>query len=444
MNASKPRLAIVSSYNICCALAYYASALKDLLEPAFNVEIIDLKTSELLRQEGESYKKLSEAYIDQLCTRLQEFDLVNVHLELGIFGTSCELIMSRIIKICQSSGRLILTVHTIDYKDLQSGHGYIYQQIMNSLKHRPPSNPYHLIAHLPHEKELLKKHFDFDNVTDFPLIYLTNERRKYFLQSRNPSIWKKQFGLCEQDITIGVFGLLSQHKNYLHALKTLNILPLNYKLLIIGEAHHMSIKERQVDPVIQEMVSYIDQHPSLVERVIFTGKRDDAKYYEDVANIDFVLLPSFEVRQSGSATLSNALELSCAILKSNTYNAREYEIYFPNCFEIFDIGNYYETRNKILAFDKAKIVNLRQRVDLYSEVQLQKIYSTIYDSMKTHIPVAYSVVETLLRSLKKQTPLNLTAKLLNGYGPIRSIFNLMPSPIKSVLRKVKKNLSPSR
>jgi hypothetical protein len=64
--------------------------------------------------------------------------------------------------------------------------------------------------------------------------------------------------------------------------------------------------------------------------------------------------------------------------------------------------------------------------------------------MKTHIPVAYSAVETLFRSLKKQTPLNLTAKLLNGYGPIRSIFNLMPSPIKSVLRKVKKNLSPSR
>jgi len=443
MSTTKPRLAIVSSYNICCALAYYAAALKDLLEPVFNIEIIDLKTSELLRQEGESYKKLSEAYIDQLCERLREFDVVNVHLELGIFGADCETIMSRIIKICQSSGRLILTVHTIDYKDLQKGHGYIYQQVMNSLKHRPASNPFHLIAHLPQEKELLRKHFAFDNVTDFPLIYLTNERRAHFLQSRNSSIWKKQFGLSEQDITIGVFGLLSQHKNYVHALKTLNILPSNYKLLVIGEAHHMSIKERQVDPVIQEMVSYIDTHPSLVERVIFTGKRDDAKYYEDLANIDFVLLPSFEVWQSGSATLSNALELSCATLKSNTYNAREYEIYFPNCFEVFDIGNYYETRNKILTFDKTKITNLRQRVDLYSEVQLQKIYSNIYESMKTHIPVAYKPI-ALFESIKNGTPRDLTNKLINGCGPIRRIFNLMPTPVQSALKKIKKSLTSSR
>ena len=170
----KPSLAIVSSHNINCALAHYAGALKDFLNPTFNVEIIDLKTSQLLRQEGENYQKMSEAHIDQLCVRLQEFDIVNVHLELGLYGTSTESILSRILKICRASGRLILTVHTIDYKGAHNGHSHVYQQIMQALKQRPSSNPFHLITHLPQESALIEKMYAINNVTDFPLLFLTN------------------------------------------------------------------------------------------------------------------------------------------------------------------------------------------------------------------------------------------------------------------------------
>ncbi len=435
MKAAKPRLAIVSSHKICCALAYYAEALKDFLSPAFDVEIIDLKTSELLRQEGKNYEKISEAHIDQLCMKLQDFDVVNVHLELGIFGTETNLITSRILKICQAAGRLIFTVHTIDYKQ-NGGHAPVYWQIMQALKQRPSSNPFHVITHLPHENKLIQEHFEITNVSDFPLIYLTNERRRHFLQTHNPNVWKQQFGLKEEDVTIGVFGLLSEHKNYLHALRTLKLLPANYKLLIIGEAHHMSIKERQVDPVIQEMMTYLDAHPGVADRVVFTGKRDDAKYYEDLANVDFVLLSSFEVGQSGSATFSNALELSCATLKSNTYNCREYDIYFPNCFEAFDIGNYYETRDKILNFDKAKIANLRKRADLFSEVQLRQMYMTIYESMKECSPIDLS----WSRAAKGMVLADLSAKMANR-SFIKAIFQRMPSPIQSLLRKVKQKIS---
>lgn len=422
----KPSLAIVSSHNINCALAHYADALKDFLNPAFNVEIIDLKTSQLLRQEGENYQEMSEAHINQLCARLQEFDLVNVHLELGLYGTSTESILSRIVKICQASGRLILTVHTIDYKEAHTGHSHVYQQIMQALKQRPSSNPFHLITHLPQESALIEKMYAINNATDFPLLFLTNERRKKFQQSRNPNVWKKQFGFKEEDITIGMFGLLSAHKNYLHALRTLNLLPAHYKLLIVGEAHHMNIKEWKVDPVIQEMVSYLDDHPALVDRVVFTGRLDDAKYFEDLANIDFVLLPSFEVGQSGSSTLSIGLELSCAILKSNTSNTPGYETYFPNCFETFDIGNYYETKHKILYFDKTKLSNLNKKLESFSEVQLRQIYMNIYESMKATVPIQLS-----WKPLK--TPPTPPTRSL----PARIILKVLPKPVKSILRKLR-------
>lgn len=428
MNTSKPRMAIVSSHKICCPLAYYADALKEFLDPSFDVEIIDLKTSELLRQEGVQYQKLSDAYIDQLCTKLRAFDVVNIHLEMGLYGTVPELIVSRIIKLCQASGRLILTVHTIDYK-AEGGHASFYRQIMQSLKKRVDSNPFHLIAHLPQEGALLKKHFEIPHVSDFPLIFLTDARRRYFEQLRNPTIWKKQFGFKENDVTIGVFGIISPHKNYLHALRTLNILPVNYKLLIIGEAHHMNIKEWQVDSSIQEMVSYLDSHAALANRVFFTGRRDDAKYYEDLVNVDFVLLPSFEVGQSGSATLCNAFELSCAIVKSNNLNSREYEKYFPSCFEVFDIGNYYETKDKILNFDRNKIANLRHRAGLFSEVQLRQMYMSIYESMKSYTPVPLSSTVTMEQSLKKK----MFRSLL-----IKTIFHRLPLPAQLFLKKLKK------
>lgn len=435
MSSSKPRLAIVSSHNICCPLAYYADALKEFLSPAFDVEIIDLKTS-LLRMEGKNYEALSAAYIDEISHKLREFDLVNVHLELGIFGTVPELIAERVIQLCQAAGRLLLTVHTIDYNE-KGGHAHLYQKIMQSLKERPVSNPFHLIAHLPQENLLLRKHFALENVSDFPLIYLSNERRAFFQQSRNQTVWKKQFGFKEEDLVIGVFGLLSPHKYYLHALKTLKLLPDHYKLLIIGEAHHMNIKCWKVDPVIEEMTSFLDQNPSLANRLFFAGRRPDANYYEDVANCDYVLLSSFEVNQSGSATFSNALELSCATLKSNTANAREYNIYFPDCFEVFDVGNHYETKDKILHFNKAKVENLRKRIDLFSEVQLRELYLKIYEPMKTSSPVPLKKSPLIFSFSEQPSSPNLSRKASGGAWPVRTLFNLLPPPCRALVRKAK-------
>ena len=439
MSSSKPRLAIVSSHNICCALAYYADALKEFLTPIFDVQILDLKTTQLLRQEGNNYLKMSEEHIDQLCIKLSTFDVVNVHLELGIFGTSVELIVSRILKLCRASGRLIFTVHTIDYKGASTEHAYAYQKIINSLKQRPQTNPFYLITHLPQETDLIKNIYKIDNIMDFPLIYLTNERRNHFRQTRNPDIWKKQFGFQNEDIIIGMFGLISPHKNYLHALRTLRLLPSNYKLLIIGEAHHMSIKEWQVDPIIQEMMSHLDAHPVLADRVVFAGSRDDSKYYEDLANIDFVLLPSFEVGQTGSATFSNALELSCAILKSNTMNRREYEKYFPNCFESFDIGNQYETKHKILHFDKEKIMNLKNKINQFSEIQLREMYLKIYDSMKECNPVDLSTSSAKIQDKIGEAIYTMPSKPL-----IKKIFKSLPLPLQTWLKKIRNDLRTPR
>ncbi|MGH2612628.1 MAG: glycosyltransferase, partial [Rhabdochlamydiaceae bacterium] len=363
MNLPKPRLAIVCSYKTSCTNAYYADALIHFLESAFEVEVLDLRSFQLLRLEGSLYYQKSEAYLNELCQKLQQFDIVNVHLELGLFGTRIEDMTRRIQKICQASKRLILTMHRLDVDDGE--HAQSYAAILQSLKNRPSSNPFHVIVHLPRERTIIEEMYSIKNISDFPVIFLTDKRREHFQQMRNPNVWKKQFGLSDNDITIGFFGLLNPYKNYSHALKTLKLLPSHYKLLIVGEAPPAGIKTWQVDPTIQEILSYLDNNPTLQDRVIFTGRRDDSQFNEDLANIDFVLIPYFEVGQSASASLSNALEVCCPILMSKTFNCREYEMYFPDCFETFDIGNYYETKNKILNFNRKKTQNLKVRLSQY-------------------------------------------------------------------------------
>jgi hypothetical protein len=383
LEQSKPRLAIVCSHNISCATAYYALALRDFLMAIFDVEIIDLKSLELLQKEGESYRVKSENYIDEICLKLQEFDVVNLHCELGLFGTSEKDIIPRILRISQASKRLIMTMHRLDIDQEKPGHAAVYSKILQSLKQRLASNPFHILVHLPRERGWINILYDIEHVTDFPVIFLTNKRREFFQKKRNPTQWKKQFSLKESDKTIGIFGLLSPYKSYSHALRLLRLLPVQYKLMIIGETAPSRIREWQIDPVIQEITSYLDTHPELADRVIFTGRRDDEQFNEDLANIDFALLPYFEVGQSASAALSNILEMGCATVMSNTFNCKEYQTYFPDCFEVFDIGNYYEAKNKILNFDQNKLLNLKKRLDLYSEVQIQQIYDGIYKSMKS-------------------------------------------------------------
>jgi len=424
---SKPRLAIVSSKNATCANAYFSNALRGFLDTVFDVEIIDLKSYQLLLKDGLAYQQQADVHIDEICRKLQEFDFVNVQLELSLFGRKNEQILPRVRKICQASNRLLVSLHRLD---ITGGNAAIYRTILELLKKRPATNPFHILVHLPREKILLEEIYGIKQVTDFPVIFLKDAERERFQTMRNRNAWKKQFGLKEEDITIGVFGILSGYKNYTHALKTIETLPDAYKLLIVGETWPGNIKELQVDPVVQEITSYIDNHPKLADRVIFTGKRPHDAFNDDLANIDFVLIPYFEVGQSASATLSNALELVCPVVMSNTLNCKEYEVYFPACFEIFDIGNHYETKQKIISFDKNKIVNLKKQISLYSEEEIRKVYLKVYDEMSMRAPV----------------PLPLTAPFPDLSNKIirsslaKAAFKLMPPPIKSLLRKLKRDL----
>jgi hypothetical protein len=62
-----------------------------------------------------------------------------------------------------------------------------------------------------------------------------------------------------------------------------------------------------------------------------------------------VVFPYLEVGQSASGPISQALELGCRIIASRTHTFLEFAEYHKNAVEFFDIGNYLELAERIVA-----------------------------------------------------------------------------------------------
>lgn len=443
--AVRPRLAIISSYGETCANASYAKALEEALGIKFDVEVLNLQSTSLMRLPGEDNVKTADQYIDSLCQRLKDFDLINLHLESCLYGNNLQQASERIIRLCNAAERLIVTVHKIYLDAEDKVHAKIDEEIINTIKRRADPNSYHFIVHVPREKELFKRKFGVDNVTDYPCLFMSETQRRYYKAKNNPVAWKKSIGLSSEDITIGRFGLLNDYKDHTIALKLLKILPQKYKVIYVGGAHPQNIKQRAIDPVIKDITDYLDKNPDISDRVIFMGSGiSDEVYHTALCNIDVVLVPHFETYQSASAVTSVALELCRPIIASYNFTFMEYAKYFPDCFEFFNMGNHYEIKYKILNFDKNKLINLEHYAQQFTLDKLVDIYSTIYSGMKCskHTPILHDPdlnnrIAAILRPANNEIQVN---QAVNQLSPIRQVYNRLPEAVKVPLRNLKKAL----
>ncbi|HEX3991349.1 MAG TPA: hypothetical protein VHX39_09280 [Acetobacteraceae bacterium] len=179
---------------------------------------------------------------------------------------------------------------------------------------------------------------------------------------------------------IGSFGFLSPYKGFETALRALHYLPEDYHLLIFGGVHPQAIKREQViDPYIQTLLDeahigqsildtmnvkgtplslnldaaskdLLSRHPDdLYRRVHFLGVHNDEAFMRAMVLCDMVVLPYLEVGQSSSGPIAMALEMGCRVLASRTLAFLQFARYHPNQIEFFDIGNYAELADLILA-----------------------------------------------------------------------------------------------
>lgn len=420
------RMAIISSYNESCGNASYTEVLRKEFSKYCDVDILSLPQG-LLHGKYTRVVKKADEYIDDMCSKLREYDYINVQFESGLFGNTRKEIIRRFSKIVANSNNIIVTMHRVDlpgavitknviklvlklhladaYRAAKHNHyTNLYVDVVNIVKKKGKYGS--IIVHTKRERNNLNIVFGYENVSDFPITFLNAEKRKRTRTEEDRNNFLQSYGFDADDIVIGLFGFISEYKGTETAIKALNYLPSNYKIAIFGKQHPMSIQENTpIDNYLKSLIALVEsQHIplqdefdikiaaeiqankvnnatekdtirksmeeklalSLDKRVRFEGELDDDQFIDALYGCDFAVLPYMETNQSGSGVAALVVETKVKSLFSNSKAFGELQQYYPNCFEMFDIGNYLELANKIKNYKVDYSANIDQCTTLYN------------------------------------------------------------------------------
>jgi glycosyltransferase involved in cell wall biosynthesis len=405
--ATRPRLALVSTYSDLCGIAAYSRSLELQLADAFDVTVFDLNQF-LLRATHARVRRFADRHIQEICREIREFDAVNLQLEHGTLGRACRDIFRRFTWIARAAPRLSVTFHTV-FEAEEFDFARFFREILRlnlgkAISLRSEYNRAHLLSagvatHLRRAQRLkpvavivhtrrelwhMRYVHGLRNVYDHPLSFLSEEQADEIRRTASRDKFPLLDRVPNDAKLIGVFGFLGRYKGFDAVIRALHHLPKDYHLLIFGGVHPNEIKSHQpLDPVLSSLfdAGYVDTniaermrtgaarsaptvsvavdssmrdlligHPKdLSPRMHFLGATSDAEFLSGMAVCDTVVFPYLEVGQSSSGPISQALELGCRVIASRTHTFLQFGRYHKNVIEYFDIGNHLELSARILA-----------------------------------------------------------------------------------------------
>ncbi len=418
----KKKLAIISSYNESCGNASYTEVLKRGFEEYYDVDVLPLQI-DLLESNKGNVVKIADNHIKEIAKKLKQYDYVNIQFEAGLYGSSRSNIIRRVKTLIKASNNLILTMHRIDVgeslfdknviKRIISGNiirnlkvfrqsAYmpkLYSDIIEYTKQCSKKRNMNILVHTKKDKKVVQNIFGFNNVYDFPLTFLNEEQRMRTRKANEKKEFIKKYNLKENDVVIGLFGFISEYKGHETAIKALKLLPSNYKIMVFGSQHPMSILNyTAIDKYLNELLELIEENSvgfkenifkkidnkeslefSFDKRVIFAGNLGDDDFIDALYACDYAVLPYMEVNQSGSGIASLVLETKIKSLYSNSKAFSELNKYYPNTFEKFDIGNYSELAYKLLNYNHDFSGNIDDALKKYNLENNIKFHISIFE-----------------------------------------------------------------
>ncbi|WP_375452159.1 hypothetical protein [uncultured Devosia sp.] len=366
----KPRLAIVSNYDDnSCGIAAYARLREQSYSGEFDVTVFDIKSAILMRPAAQRAR--AEKHIDDICESLADFDFVTIDLEFGIWGNDLKACKERISRCCAAAKALILIVHRVDVDVGKSGEFAVAQaELFLEIAQRDAAHPFKIVAHSESEAELLRSVHGFTDVSSHPLAFVTAAEKARLAANSNPKAWKQKYGFDEQDVVVGVFGAMSKYKDNSNVMRALEHLPPQYKLLIVGGAHPFSLKPFQTDENVTDLLNTTSEigarTPGFESRIRFAGILGDDAFRQAMQNSDFVVVPYHDAGQTASGVGSMAFELGRPIVATHTMLFLGYKRLYGDCFEMYDVGNYLDLRDRIMFFDAGKSERMSQAKNTYT------------------------------------------------------------------------------
>jgi glycosyltransferase involved in cell wall biosynthesis len=404
--AARKRLALISTYDELCGIAAYTRSLERQLADCFDVTVFDLDQY-LLRSTHGRVKRFADKHIQDICREIRYYDAVNLQLEHGTLGRSCQDILRRFTWLLRAAPRFSVTFHTIFQCEAFDIRGFLNEILRFNFaaaiamraeynrKHRLSAGiasrlrraqcfkPVSLIVHTRRDSTHMKYVHGLRNVHDHPLSFLSAAEAQQVRRAAARSQFAVLDAVPKEGKLVGVFGFIGRYKGFDTAVRALHHLPKDYHLVIFGGVHPNEIKPQQrIDPVVSTLfdAGYVDtsvaermranstaapvvsvavdgsmrdlliEHPKdLSDRIHFLGAQSDRDFLSAMAICDAVVFPYLEVGQSSSGPISQAIELGCRVIASRTHTFLQLRRYHPNTIEFFDIGNHLELAGRLLA-----------------------------------------------------------------------------------------------
>jgi glycosyltransferase involved in cell wall biosynthesis len=253
-----------------------------------------------------------------------------------------------------------------------------------------------VVATNKRERRLFERVLELKHVYDHPPCFVRSSWKADLpaATAKRRDLIQRQVG--RDAIILGVFGLIKDYKSIVTAIRALRYLPTNYHLCIFGGTDPMDIRERQqIDGTLKLLVdeannkeaftAYISPYArnavrqnkagsaalqmasadgvrlelplppdvcppeDLTTRVHFVDTHGDFDFCAAIASSDICVFPYIEAARCYSGTALHAMEIGKPIITSNIRCFGEMSRYFPDRSITFDIGNYIQLAQRILA-----------------------------------------------------------------------------------------------
>jgi glycosyltransferase involved in cell wall biosynthesis len=373
------KMAIVSSYSESCGNAAFTRIVHDSVEhfyPDIEVEVVELDLK-LLQSINSDVRRKADEHISDICSRLKGYDLVNIQMEAGLYGTMPNDITSRFKRLVSANKNTSVTLHSprllgsaqsgtraaikkFLHFDIKGGlrellgdkYSQVHININRSIVKSCVKSNARLIVHTLRSEKQIQDFFSYNNINVHPLKMVPHDYVKD-INTYEKIIYDADFK--EDDVLIGMFGYISSYKGHVDALKALALLPENHKLLIFGRQHPQTLKANgHVDGYLDLLQGLVRKNKALRGRVYFMGELNDSDFLDVVSSVDISWLPYYENGQDGSGIASICLDLSPRVLCSASFAFDElFKLVEYKNVRRFDIGNTMEMALKTKMFLKS-------------------------------------------------------------------------------------------
>ncbi len=342
----KSKFGVVSSFDVLCGNATYSEAIAKGLEEKFDVLRIDVPL--------ELQKNYDSNLVDSLVQQLRECDHVNIQMELGLFGPTpvdaCKVLLAMI----KASKKFSITMHRVETPSLN-----LIRQIYNESKKGSIKAVISSISRQFVAKTIFSCYQKIINavVKHEGVFIIHTEREALRIRSVNkyaktfvyPIIWPHE-AVIPVDVrskfnndfpVIGLFGFISEYKNYEVVADALLDQPLN--VFIAGGVHPQApfYGKKSANKFRSYIRKISDQlsHKMYEGRAVIQAAPTDQELINLMSSVDIVCVPYAETGQSGSGIASLAIQYGKKVAFSDTHCTKELVRFLNARPIIFDVDS---------------------------------------------------------------------------------------------------------